>query len=199
MDLTREYLCRDNHVLPRINPEHILAVYISFKIEMKAFLVALLLVAVPVLALEATEHDEAVVLDCYAIRLGLPVSFSSLYPHWVARIPRLDAQQQSWIANWNNGDQWIQVSSDTKRQWIGVVTQGRPDAAQWITSYKVEHSNDGVYWDEVDDGYSFSGNSDSNTHVKHWFTTPVKARAIRISPKSWHGWISMRADFIFKC
>jgi hypothetical protein len=165
---------------------------------MKVFLIALLLVAVPILALEAEEQHEEV-YDCYAIRLGLPVSFSSLYPHWVARIPRLDAQQQSWIANWNNGNQWIQVSSGVKRQWIGVVTQGRPDAYQWITSYKVEYSNDGVYWDEVDDGFSFPGNSDRNTHVKHWFTTPVKARAIRISPKSWHSHIAMRADFIFKC
>lgn len=171
---------------------------------MKALLFALLLISIPALALEAEEHevttqDHEEVLDCYAVRMGLPVSFSTVWAGWQFKIPRLDTQAQCWAAQRNDGNQWIQVTSAIKRKWIGVVTQGRGNANQWVTSYKVVYSNDGVYWDEVDDGYSFPGNSDRNTHVKHWFDTPVTARSIRLVPKSWHYHISLRFDFIFKC
>ena len=68
-----------------------------------------------------------------------------------------------------------------------------------VKSYKVLYSNDGVYWDEVDSGRIFKGNSDRNTHVKHWFDSPVLARSIRLEPKSWHACISLRLDFIYEC
>lgn len=170
---------------------------------MKVVFLIAIIVAVSAISLHAEEStqpvDKPVVLDCYAIRLGLPVSFSSLIVAWETRIPRLDAEGQSWIAAKNDGDQWIQVSGIDKKEWIGVVTQGRGAWSQWIKSYKVLISNDGVYWDEVDDGRIFKGNEDENTHVKHWFRAPVSARSIRIVPKSWSYHISARVDFIYKC
>ena len=131
--------------------------------------------------------------------MGLPVSFSSVWAGWQYKISRLDAENQCWAAQRNDGNQWIQVTSAIKRKWIGVVTQGRGNAYQWVTSYKVEYSNDGVNWSEVDDGFSFPGNTDRNTHVKHWFDTPVTARSIRLLPKSWKNHVSLRFDFIFAC
>lgn len=131
--------------------------------------------------------------------MGFPVTYSTKYPGFEFQIFRLDAENQGWSALKLEGNQWIQVSSSDKKQWIGVVTQGRHNAHQWVTSYKVEYSDDGVNWGEVDDGRIFNGNTDMNTHVKHWFRTPVTARSIRISPKSWYAWISLRFDFIFSC
>ncbi len=72
-----------------------------------------------------------------------------------------------------------------------MVTQGRPIYNQWAKSYKVLISNDGVYWDEVDFGRIFKGNSDRNTHVKHSFNTPVDVIVIRLKPKCWYGWIRL--------
>lgn len=41
----------------------------------------------------------------------------------------------------------------------------------------------------------FDGNTDSNTVVQHLLEEPIITRYIRIAPKAWYGWITMRAEF----
>ena len=51
----------------------------------------------------------------------------------------------SWSARTNDLHQWLQV--DLGGQYIKVTrvaTQGRNDAAQWVTKYKLAYSDDGV-------------------------------------------------------
>lgn len=166
---------------------------------MKAYLIALLAVCITASSFYET-HDAVTcprgseLLDVYAGKLGLPVTYSSHWPglyFW-----RLDSPT-SWSARYNNGEQWIQIASPIRLKWIGVVTQGRKNANQWVTSYKVFTSDDGTTWEEVDNGKSFDGNNDRNSHERHWFDDPVCARAIRLVPKSWRGHISLRFDFIY--
>ena len=53
----------------------------------------------------------------------------------------------SWTASAKNSHQWLQIdlgANDTKV--TGVATQGRQDADQWVTSYKLQYGNDGLYF-----------------------------------------------------
>ncbi len=67
----------------------------------------------------------------------------------------------------------------------GVITQGRREAAQWVTSFKVRVSSDLKNWVWVECGRVFNGNSDYSTKIFTLFDRPVKARYIRIYPESW--------------
>ena len=77
------------------------------------------------------------------------------------------------------------------------MTQGRPNADQWVEKYQVSYSLDGREWTFVDDGKIFQGNNDRNTWVRNNFETPIRARAIRIHPLQWKTHMSMRFDGIF--
>jgi hypothetical protein len=52
-------------------------------------------------------------------------------------------------------------------------------------------------WKYVDKGRIFIGNTDRNSKVRSDFTTPVRARSIRIHPLTWFNWISLRFDAIY--
>ena len=51
-----------------------------------------------------------------------------------------------WAALHNDQNQYLQIKFGQIFQITGVVTQGRADAAQWVKSYKLEHSTDGSTW-----------------------------------------------------
>ena len=63
--------------------------------------------------------------------------------------------QGAWVAGMGaNQDinQWIQVDFDgTLTTITGVIIQGRENANQWVTKYKVQYSNDGTNWQYVKD------------------------------------------------
>ena len=51
----------------------------------------------------------------------------------------------SWSAASNDSSQWLQVDLGSQHTKVTrVATQGRHDAAQWVTKYKLQYSNDGV-------------------------------------------------------
>lgn len=80
--------------------------------------------------------------------------------------------------------------------YIGVVTQGRQNAHQWVTRYKVKASSDGKAWDEVDCGRTFAGNNNRLTQVTGRFTKPISARYIRIFVDGFRSYPSMRAGLL---
>jgi hypothetical protein len=65
---------------------------------------------------------------------------------------------------------------------------------QWVKTYKVASTLDGVNWAWVDGGRTFSGNTDRNSHIQNKFRKTVSARALRIHPVSWNNHISLRFD-----
>ena len=51
----------------------------------------------------------------------------------------------SWSAGSNDSSQWLQLDLGSQHTKVTrVATQGRNDAAQWVTKYKLQYSNDGV-------------------------------------------------------
>lgn len=50
----------------------------------------------------------------------------------------------AWSAGTNNIYQWLQVDLGKYRVVTGIATQGRNIVNQWVTSYDLEYSEDGV-------------------------------------------------------
>ena len=68
-----------------------------------------------------------------------------------ARFGRLGRQKRgryvgAWCARVNNKNQWFKVDFGRPMKITKILTQGRQDAAQWVTYYKVSSSLDGVHW-----------------------------------------------------
>ncbi len=58
---------------------------------------------------------------------------------------RLNCEAGSWTAARNNSSQWLQIDLGSQYTKVTrVATQGRNEAAQWVTKYKLQYSNDGV-------------------------------------------------------
>ncbi|CAK0892174.1 unnamed protein product [Prorocentrum cordatum] len=98
---------------------------------------------------------------------------------------------QAWSSRYNSVGQWMQMDLGASVTVSGVVTQGRANWNQWVTSYEVATSLDGKHWKDISG--RFAGNSDRSTKVKAMLPSPQLARYIRIKPQAWHGHMSMRA------
>ena len=81
------------------------------------------------------------------------ISASSQWDHKHAAVQgRLNFRQQglnqawAWCAGSNDPNQWLQVDLGSFTTVAGVATQGRPSQIwrQWVKSFKLEYSNDGV-------------------------------------------------------
>merc|ERR1719356_1796341 len=101
---------------------------------------------------------------------------------------------QAWSSKGNSKGQWMQMDLGSTMKVSGVVTQGRKNWNQWVTSYQVATSIDGKSWKSV--GGTYTGNGDRSSKVKGMFPSPVSARYVRISAVTWLGHISMRAAAI---
>ena len=56
---------------------------------------------------------------------------------------RLNNQQESWIALFNDLNQWIQVDLGVSRLVSGIVMQGRADVGHWVRTYMVQYNRYG--------------------------------------------------------
>ena len=71
---------------------------------------------------------------------------------------RLQAQYESggygsWLAGTSNNQQWFQVDFGSWTKVARVATQGRLNAAQWVTRFTLAYSYDGVFYkDYVEEG-----------------------------------------------
>lgn len=51
-----------------------------------------------------------------------------------------------WIARYNNHNQWFKVDFGRTTTIRKIATQGRRDANQWVTRYKLTYSLDTLHW-----------------------------------------------------
>ncbi|XP_066297862.1 adipocyte enhancer-binding protein 1-like [Branchiostoma lanceolatum] len=109
-----------------------------------------------------------------------------------------------WAAAWCAADQyapgqWLQVDLNSTTSIAGVITQGRADIDQWVTSYKLTFSSDGAVWDtysEQGQEKLFEGNTDRTTEVEHLLVPPVTARFVRLNPLTSYAHTSMRVEVL---
>ena len=53
----------------------------------------------------------------------------------------------AWSSLPNDLNQWLQVDFELQATVTEIMTQGRSDANQWVKSYAVTYSNNGVFFD----------------------------------------------------
>ena len=91
---------------------------------------------------------------------------------YLARLERLRRGRLmgAWSAKKNNHNQFIQVDLLRSMKITGVATQGRAEAAQWVTAFYFLYSSDGVkfakvkhWWDVVKVVICARG---ENSHIK---------------------------------
>ncbi|XP_071782422.2 coagulation factor V [Centroberyx gerrardi] len=124
---------------------------------------------------------------------------------WKPSLARLNTQgtANAWQAGDNNMRQWLQVELPQVTKITGIITQGAKSLGKemYVISYALEYSNDGIHWNQYSDdedymSKTFIGNTDNNGHVKNYIYPPIFSRFIRIIPKSWKSYITMRIELL---
>ncbi|XP_022255312.1 hemocytin-like [Limulus polyphemus] len=104
-----------------------------------------------------------------------------------------------WVAETSDENQYLQIDFRTPRTITGIITQGRDDADEWVTSFMMLVSNDTEAWFPLygkDGKEEIMGNTDRNTPVIHHFQVPASSRYVRIVPLNWHERIGMRMELV---
>ncbi|KAL1438755.1 hypothetical protein MTO96_047684 [Rhipicephalus appendiculatus] len=87
---------------------------------------------------------------------------------------------KSWVAGVADKHQYLQVDFGEPRELTAVVTKGREEAAQWVTSYTVQHSNNAHRWNTIKDADGnnvvFTGNFDASTAVTRVTGSPSSSK-----------------------
>jgi hypothetical protein len=110
--------------------------------------------------------------------------------------PWIDSDQAWSAANINNGSDYLQYDLGSIRWVQGIVTQGRANMDQWVTSAKVDVSPDNVNW--VTAASSLTLNSDRNTKVLRNFPNVMYARYVRVTPIGVYTYASMRLGILLR-
>ncbi|XP_035224885.1 hemocytin-like, partial [Stegodyphus dumicola] len=105
-----------------------------------------------------------------------------------------------WIAGEINEFQFIEVDLGRIQPVYGVITKGRSGYPEWVKSYKVLYSRDGIGYAYVSDTNGkekiFSGNYDNESPVEHVFERPFEARYVRIQPLTYHRELALRLGIL---
>ncbi|XP_063192363.1 probable carboxypeptidase X1 [Chroicocephalus ridibundus] len=114
-----------------------------------------------------------------------------------------DFYDGGWCAGQEDTEQWLEVDARRLTNFTGVITQGLNSiwTYDWVTSYKVQVSNDTHTWQPCRNGTEeavFPGNKDPETPVLNLLPSPVVARYLRINPQTWfqNGTICLRAEVL---
>ncbi|XP_056155171.1 contactin-associated protein-like 2a, partial [Lampris incognitus] len=99
--------------------------------------------------------------------------------------------------------QWLQVDLGSRKQVSAIATQGRYSSSDWTTRYRLLYSDTGRNWKPYhQDGniWAFSGNSNSESAVRHELQQGIVARFLRMVPLDWseEGRIGLRIE-IYGC
>ncbi|XP_068604326.1 contactin-associated protein-like 2a [Brachionichthys hirsutus] len=99
--------------------------------------------------------------------------------------------------------QWLQVDLGSRKQVSAIATQGRYSSSDWTTQYRLLYSDTGRNWKPYHkDGniWAFSGNSNSESAVRHELQQGIVARFLRLVPLDWseEGRIGLRIE-VYGC
>eukprot|EP01132_Coremiostelium_polycephalum_P002327 gene2327-2873_t len=105
---------------------------------------------------------------------------------------------EAWCASVLDTNQYILAGGDVPKTFVALALQGRGDADQWVTSFKVTYSLDNLNWFEYENGKVFQGVKDRNTVVPLFFDPPIEARSVCLHPVTWHNHISLRWELYYQ-
>ena len=73
-------------------------------------------------------------------------TYNRYHAPWLGRLNNMarGRYKGGWSARKNDKRQWLQFNLGSPTLIKVIRTQGRQDASQWVTSYKVYYGNDGI-------------------------------------------------------
>ena len=102
-----------------------------------------------------------------------------------------------WASEVARPDQWYQMDLGANYSVAGVVLQGGQTptgpAQAWVTSLQLQYSSDAVNWAYVDNAALFVGSASYADRVSVVARVLQTGRFVRILPKAWSVWPSLRA------
>lgn len=113
------------------------------------------------------------------------------YTPWIDSFQGWSAQTTA-VAN-----QYLQYDLISPRWIQGIVTQGRVDSDQWVTTARVDVSMDNANWATATPS-SLALNTDRNTKVFRNFNNVMYGRYVRIIPLTVYGHPSMRLGILLR-
>ncbi|KAM9331850.1 contactin-associated protein-like 2a [Pholidichthys leucotaenia] len=128
--------------------------------------------------------------------------FSSGYAPGYAKLNRRGGAG-GWSPLDSDHYQWLQVDLGSRKQMTAIATQGRYSSSDWTTQYRLLYSDTGRNWKPYhQDGniWAFSGNSNSESAVRHELQQGIVARFLRLTPLDWseEGRIGLRVE-VYGC
>lgn len=120
-----------------------------------------------------------------------PIAFGgTLFTPWI------DASQCWSAGSGVNQTDYLQYDLKSPRWIQGIVSQGRVDWPQWVTTAKVQVSIDNVNWSTASE--SLTMNTDQNTKVSNNFPNVMYGRYVRVTPMTVYGHPSMRLGILLR-
>ena len=86
---------------------------------------------------------------------------------------------QAWSAQHNRIGEWMQIDLGSIMTVSQLVTQGRINLGQWVTTFKVKYSTDGATFTPL--APTFTGNADSSTRVSTVLPMAIVARYVQLA------------------
>ncbi|XP_060081885.1 lactadherin-like [Ylistrum balloti] len=116
-----------------------------------------------------------------------------------AQMARFNSSRAWCAGNVHIGGEYIQVEFKTVSTLKAIETLGRADSNQWVSSYNVNISLDGITWNYIMNSTTgevkrFPGNFDRLTIVTNELDGNVISKYIRIIPITFQGYLSMRLE-----
>ncbi|XP_069107089.1 lactadherin-like [Argopecten irradians] len=125
------------------------------------------------------------------------LSASSTHSHCQLAKMRINSDD-AWCPLSTNNGEYVQVELKTKSQIKEIQTRGRGVSNQWVSSYSVSCSMDGITYTPILDNDGdikvFPGNTDSNTLVSNTIEGEIIAKFIRVTSLSGNMRNSMRLE-----
>ncbi|XP_073249874.1 uncharacterized protein [Porites lutea] len=103
----------------------------------------------------------------------------------------------SWCASTNDSNPYLEIDLEAVHIICAVSTQGNAQGSQWVETYFLQSSTDGMTWtDYEEDGQIkvFLGNFDNGTTSKRLLFSVMAAKYLRFVAHSFHGRACMRVE-----
>ncbi|KAM6446565.1 coagulation factor V isoform 3-T3 [Liasis olivaceus] len=126
---------------------------------------------------------------------------------WEPSLARLNlkGRTNAWLPKANNNYQWLQIDLQQLTKITSIITQGAKSMSteMYVKTFSIHYSDDDSIWKPYLDASTsmekvFTGNINSNGHVKHFFKPPIFSQYIRVIPKTWNEYIALRIE-LFGC
>ncbi|XP_077980715.1 kielin/chordin-like protein [Glandiceps talaboti] len=116
-------------------------------------------------------------------------------PPWEGRLHSFGA----WCAESDDTEPWITVDLGKQTRVVGIGTQGRSNAEEWVMEYEMHYSDSGDWFidyrnDGATEALRFTGNVDKTNEVRQMLPSEILTRYVRILPKRWNGNPCMRFE-----